>query len=240
MFRNLGITFEPTYEEKPWLYDPRSETGRKRLKRMKELLRDVLPRLGGKALDVGCGMGVSTLTLEELGFEVVGIDTQEELVKNAGEIARELGYRAEFRVMDARNLDFPDESFDLVAFLGNLLPHMSIYDFDSAVGEAFRVLKRGGVLVVEYADWVRLLHENYREVLVEEPFTSFHVRLDTLTGTAERLFVNFEKGYFFRTKINVWAPWIVEFVLRKAGFDVRTHYRSIFSVVTVGTKPGNI
>ncbi len=240
MFRNLGVTFEPTYEEKLWLYDPRSETGRKRLERMKELLRDVLPRLGEKALDVGCGMGISTLALEGLGFEVVGIDTQEELVKKAKEIARELGHKAEFNVMDARNLDFPDESFDLVAFLGNPLPHMSVYDFDSAVGEAFRVLKRGGVLVIEYADWVRLLHENYREVLVEGPFTSFHVGLDTLTGTVDRLFVNFEKGYLFRTRINVWAPWIVEFVLRKAGFDVKTHYRGTFSVVTVGTKRENI
>lgn len=101
-------------------------------------------------------------------------------------------------------------------------------------------MKPGGALVVEYADWVRLLHENYREVLVEEPFTSFHVGLDTLTGTVGRLFVNFEKGYFFRIRINVWAPWIVEFVLRKAGFDVKTHYKGMFSVVTVGIKPGNI
>ncbi len=219
-----GVTFEPTYEEKPWLYDPRSETGRKRIERMKELLREVLPRLGGKALDVGCGMGISTFALEELGFDVTGIDTQKELVEKAREIALELGYKAESRVMDARNLDFPYETFDLVTFLGSPLPNMSVYDFDSAVGEAFHVMKPG-VLVIEYADWVRSLHENYREVLVEEPFTSFHVRFDTLTGTVERLFVNFEKGYFFRTRINIWAPWIVEFVLRKAGLDVKTHYR---------------
>jgi len=134
MFRNLGVTFEPTYGEKPWLYDPRCETGRKRLERMKELLKDVLPRFRGRALDVGCGMGVSTFALEELGFEVTGVDVQEELVEKAREIAGELGYSAEFRVMDTRNLDFPDESFDLVAFLGNPLPHMSVYDFDSAVG----------------------------------------------------------------------------------------------------------
>jgi len=128
------VTFEPTYGEKPWLYDPRCETGRKRLERMKELLKDVLPRFRGRALDVGCGMGVSTFALEELGFEVTGVDVQEELVEKAREIAGELGYSAEFRVMDTRNLDFPDESFDLVAFLGNPLPHMSVYDFDSAVG----------------------------------------------------------------------------------------------------------
>lgn len=238
MLRNLGETFEPTYMEKLWMYDPRTEAGKRRMERQRELLERFLPIKSGRALDVGCGMGISTLALEGLGFEVVGIDIQEELVGKAGEIARELGYRAEFRVMDARKLDFPDGSFDLIALLGNPLPHLSPYDFDEIAREAFRVLGPGGVLFLEYADWVRLLHEDYKSVLVEEPFVQFHVSLDTVRGQVERLFVNLEKGYFFRVKINLWAPWIVEFILRKAGFDVETHYLGTFSVVTVGRKSG--
>ncbi|ALM75402.1 class I SAM-dependent methyltransferase [Thermococcus barophilus] len=236
MFRNLGETFEPTYNEKLWMYDPRTEVGRKRRKKQKALLENFLPIEGGRALDIGCGMGISTFALEELGFEVIGIDLQEELIEKAKKISEELGYKAEFRVMDAKKLDFPDESFDLVALLGNSLPHLNIYDFDKIVQEAFRVLKPGGVLFLEYADWVRLLHQGYRDVLVEEPFISFHVSLNTVKGHVEKLFINLEKGYFFRVKINVWAPWIVEFILKKAGFEVETHYLGTFSVVTVGIK----
>ncbi|HIH72812.1 MAG: methyltransferase [Thermococcaceae archaeon] len=236
MFKNLGETFEPTYKEKLWMYDPRTEVGKKRMERQKTLLGKFLPIKRGKALDIGCGMGISTFALEDLGFKVIGIDLQEELVEKTKKIAEELGYKAEFRVMDARKLDFPNENFDLVVLLGNPLPHLSIYDFDKIVQEAFRVLKPNGTLFLEYADWVRLLQQGYRDVLVEDPFISFHVSLDTTKGQVERLFINLEKGYFFRVKINVWAPWIVEFILRKAGFEVETHYLGTFSVVTVGVK----
>lgn len=219
------------------MYDPRSEAGKRRMEKQKALLGKFLPIKSGKALDIGCGMGISTFALEELGFEVTGIDVQEELVEKAKEIAGDIGYKAKFMVMDARKLDFPNESFDLVALLGNPLPHLSVYDFDRIVQEAFRVLKPGGALFIEYADWVKLLHDGYKHVLVEDPFISFHVSLDTTKGQVERLFINLEKGYFFRVKINVWAPWIVEFILRKAGFDVKSHYTSERIVVTIGVKP---
>ncbi|WP_232473455.1 class I SAM-dependent methyltransferase [Thermococcus thioreducens] len=121
------------------------------------------------------------------------MDVQKELIEKAEKISEELGYKAEFRVMDARKLDFPNENFDLVALLGNPLPHLSIYDFDKIVQEAFKVLKPSGVLFLEYADWVRLLHQGYRDALVEDPFISFHVSLDTTKGQVERLFINLEK-----------------------------------------------
>lgn len=237
MFKNLGCTFEPTYMEKFWMYDPRTEVGKKRMEKQKELLEKFLPIKSGKVLDIGCGMGISSFALENLGFEVIGIDVQEELVEKAKEIAKGLRYNAEFRVMDAKKLDFPDGSLDLVTLLGNPLPHLSIYDFDEIAQEAFRVLKPNGVLFLEYADWVRLLHDGYKHALVEDPFLSFHVSLNTMKGEVERLFINLEKGYFFRVKINLWSPWIVEFILRKAGFEVETHYLGTFSVVTVGVKP---
>ncbi|USG99534.1 class I SAM-dependent methyltransferase [Thermococcus argininiproducens] len=240
MFKNLGYTFEPTYKEKLWMYDPRTEVGKKRMKKQKELLERFLPIKSGKALDIGCGMGISTFALENLGFEVIGIDVQGELVEKARGIAKELGFKAEFRVMDAKKLDFPDESFDLVALLGNPLPHLSVYDFDEIVQEVFRVLKPNGAIFVDYADWVRLLHDGYKHVLVEDPFISFHVSLNTMKGQVERFFINLEKGYFFRVKINVWAPWIVEFILRKAGFEVETHYLGTFSVVGVGRKSSGV
>lgn len=219
---------------KSWIYDPRTEVGKKRMRKQKELLERFLPINSGRALDIGCSMGISTFALEELGLKVIEIDVQEELVEGAKKIAEELGYKAEFKVMDAKKLIFSDESFDLVALLGNPLPHLSIHNFDKIVQEAFRVLKPNGVLFLEYVDWVRLLHDGYKHVLIEDPFISFHVSLNTIKGQVERLFINPEKGYFFKVRVNVWAPWIVKFILRKARFDVKTHYLGMFSVITVG------
>ncbi|ALV62754.1 hypothetical protein ADU37_CDS10550 [Thermococcus sp. 2319x1] len=38
MFKNLRETFEPTYKKKLWMYDPRTEVGKKRMKKQKGLL----------------------------------------------------------------------------------------------------------------------------------------------------------------------------------------------------------
>src|SRR5215470_12095088 len=65
------------------------------------------PKAGERILDVGCGDGVLTQRLVELGCSVVGIDGSTEQV----EAARALGIDA--RVMDAQALTFENE-FDAV------------------------------------------------------------------------------------------------------------------------------
>lgn len=58
MFKNLGETFGPTYKEKLWMYNLRTEVGKKRMKKQKELFERFHPIKRGKALDIGCGMGI--------------------------------------------------------------------------------------------------------------------------------------------------------------------------------------
>lgn len=72
MFRDLGATFEPTYREKLWMYDPRTEVGRKRREKQKALLENFLPIEGGRALDIGCGMGSRPLPLKNLASKSLG------------------------------------------------------------------------------------------------------------------------------------------------------------------------
>lgn len=76
-----------------------------------------MPIKGEKAPDVGCGTGISTFALEELGFDIVGIDIREETIQKAKEIAKRRRSKAKFYFMDAKRLEFEHESFDLVALL---------------------------------------------------------------------------------------------------------------------------
>ena len=108
---------------------------------------DTLPR-GTTVLDVGCGIGGSSRILaRDYDFSVTGITLSPQQVKRATELTPE-GVDAKFRVNDALNMSFPDNSFDVVWSI-EAGPHMP--DKARYGAEMLRVLKPGGILVV--ADW---------------------------------------------------------------------------------------
>lgn len=101
-------------------------------------------------LDVGCGTGMFSLMLSELGHLTTGIDLTEHMILHAQELAKKQHSSARFLCMDAEHPDFPDNTFDVV-LTRNLtwtLPHP-----DLAYKEWFRVLKKGGILLNFDADY---------------------------------------------------------------------------------------
>ncbi|AIF69856.1 hypothetical protein PAP_07330 [Palaeococcus pacificus DY20341] len=237
MSRHLGEGADIYYKALPTTWDATSEIGKRRIRELKETLRKYLSIKGGKALDVGCGTGISTFALEELGFKVIGIDIRKEAIQKSKEVAKERGSKAEFYLMDAKRLEFESESFDLVALLGSPLPHFSVYDFDEIIREVYRVLKPKGVLVIEHADTINGLYSWHRDAFVEGSLISIHKGFNFIEGLEERFFINLDNGTTFSVKFYLWSPWIVEFILRKAGFEVESHYINERMVVTVGVKP---
>lgn len=221
----------------PIAWDSEDKMGKGRIRSLKELLSRYLPIKSGRALDIGCGTGVSTFALEELGFEVVGIDVREDALQKARKIAEKRGSRVEFLLMDAKRLEFVDESFDLVALLGSPLPHFSIYDLDEIVRESHRVLKAKRAIVIEYADNLRGLYSWYRDVFVEGPLVSIRESIDFIKGSERRFFIELAGETIFIVEFYLWSPWILEFILRKAGFEVRSYPINEKMIVTVGMKP---
>jgi ubiquinone/menaquinone biosynthesis C-methylase UbiE len=72
---------------------------------------------GKRVLEVGCGDGRLTLLYAERAAEVLGIDTEEESIREArGALPDRLRDRVEFRVADVQALDVPRQKFD-IAFL---------------------------------------------------------------------------------------------------------------------------
>jgi ubiquinone/menaquinone biosynthesis C-methylase UbiE len=75
-----------------------------------------------KILDAGCGNGVFTFTLARLfdNSKVLGIDIENELIKNNRVIAERLKlHNCEFVCMDVFNIS-PDSNFDLIVSTDNL------------------------------------------------------------------------------------------------------------------------
>ena len=112
---------------------------------------DLLVELGahGRMLDIGTGPGhIPLMVCERISdCSVVGIDLAETMLAYAERhrAASPHKNRIEFRLADAKRLDFDDASFDTV-FSNTILHH--IPDPRSFLSEARRVLKPGGVLLI--------------------------------------------------------------------------------------------
>ena len=103
------------------------------------------PRLGERALDIGCGTGVFTLELARHGANVTGVDRSEGMISLARSLAARDGLQAGFTFVDAEALPFPDGEFDLVVAVTVLC---FAADPGRLLRESLRVLKPDGRLVI--------------------------------------------------------------------------------------------
>lgn len=115
------------------------------LRIMKKMLRKAGIRLEGTAiLDAGCGSGLGTgLLLKAFSpSKVIAFDYMPEQI----ELAKQKCLPVDFYVGDLRHLDLPDSSLD-ACFAIMVLHH--IPNWQKAVREAARLLRKGGVLLIE-------------------------------------------------------------------------------------------
>jgi ubiquinone/menaquinone biosynthesis C-methylase UbiE len=107
-------------------------------------------------LDVGCGAGATAAYLAKtLGCRVVGVDILSRMVERSRETARREGVteRTEFRVADAQDLPFDDNTFDAV-----ITESVTAFPEDKqrAVDEYVRVTKPGGYVGLNESTWLRM------------------------------------------------------------------------------------
>ena len=99
---------------------------------------------GGTALDFGCGAGRSTRFLRKIGFEAIGVDIAEDMVRKA----QELDPGGDYRLLEEGNLSrFADATFDLVlsAFTFDNVPTMERKV--EAFADLARVLRSDGRII---------------------------------------------------------------------------------------------
>ncbi|MCK0143999.1 class I SAM-dependent methyltransferase [Aliiroseovarius sp. F20344] len=103
-------------------------------------------KLTGSVLEVGVGTGLS-LQHYQPKLQVTGIDFSDEMLAKAKSKVQRLGldHVASLQQMDARALDFPDDSFDTVAAMHVL---SVVPEPEKVMSEIARVLKPGGKVVI--------------------------------------------------------------------------------------------
>ena len=134
----------------------------KSLKWKREIIQKISEAYGDSRelniLDVGCGVGFFAVLLGKEGYNVTGIDLTEYMIEKAGMM---IAYNGPYRgtvtamAMDAENLLFEDEFFDVVV-TRNLT--WTLPDPIKAYNEWTRVLKQGGVLLNFDAEYAKGAH----------------------------------------------------------------------------------
>jgi len=125
--------------ERVWNWD--SAAGKKRAdRRARYFINCAQIKATDKVLEIGCGTGLFTRKVyNATNAEITATDISEELLTEA----RTLLPQATFKIDDAMNLSFIDNSFDVV-YGSSVLHHL---DFDLSLQEIYRVLKPGGRMV---------------------------------------------------------------------------------------------
>src|SRR5260370_37133757 len=100
---------------------------------------------GLRVLEIGCGLGTDGVQFAKAGADYTGVDLTEAAIDLARGNFAQRGLPGKFKVADAENLDFADNSFDIVYSHG-VLHHTP--DIAGAVREINRVLKPGGRAIV--------------------------------------------------------------------------------------------
>ncbi|MEH6743461.1 class I SAM-dependent methyltransferase [Hyphomonas sp.] len=139
------------YEEGGALYSRGQGVGTKESKAeciirfLKGWKPDFQPR---RILDIGCSAGASSVPYA-IAFpeaEVHAIDIGKGLLRYAHARAQSIGVPVHFHEMNAEQIDFPDESFDLVVS-HNAMHEMASFTQQAMFNESFRLLRRGGVCI---------------------------------------------------------------------------------------------
>ena len=131
-------------------------------------LRSILK--GNKVLEVGTANGYFANILHMAGYDVTAIDISPEMISRAKNMSNDFCFSVKYYVMDAQELEFGNESFDLVftRSMTWILP-----DLKKFYSSVYRVLKLNGMFLNYDADFSKINlnaeeYDNYPPEIVEQ------------------------------------------------------------------------
>ncbi|ALM74796.1 class I SAM-dependent methyltransferase [Thermococcus barophilus] len=134
------------------IYRRRAERVGEEIDFVEEIFKNDAKREAKKVLDLACGTGIPTVELARRGYEVVGLDLHEEMLRVARRKAQELGLNIEFIHGDALDINFENE-FDAVTMFFSSIMYFDENAIKQLFNSVIKALKPGGVFV---ADWSNL------------------------------------------------------------------------------------
>jgi len=206
--------------------------------------RGVVP--GSTLLDAGCGTGRYALELSRRGYRVRGIDASADLIDEARRMAGSRSPQVSFEVGDI--LQLSRSSDDAVLCRGVLNDVLEDDARQSAFATFARVLREGGVLILDVREWEATAARKDREPLFRKRVETDRGRL-TFTSLTDldpptrRLLIKethtlegggLERSWDYEFVMRCWTPIELHSLLRLNGFDSIAYFGAYDPAVAQG------
>lgn len=112
---------------------------------------------GKELLEIGCGVGIDLVRFARGGSRVTGVDLADVSISLAEDNFSERGLDADLQVMNGEDLQFADDSFDIV-YAHGVLQYTA--NASSMISEILRVLRPGGeaiMMVYNRISWLNAM-----------------------------------------------------------------------------------
>jgi ubiquinone/menaquinone biosynthesis C-methylase UbiE len=119
-------------------------------------------------LEIGCGVGIDLIRFAKNGVRVTGVDLAQQSIELAEKNFAFNGVEGDLRVMNGEQLEFDDNSFDVV-YAHGVLQYTA--NTQKMVDEIFRVLKPGGetiIMVYNRNSWLNWMSKLFKTELEHE------------------------------------------------------------------------
>ena len=172
---------------------------------------------GAKVIEYGCGTGSYAFKLAKHGAELVtGIDISPVAIEKAKQeaIAQKIAHKTSFRVMNAENLEFTPNSYDLICGSG-ILHHL---DLNLAINSIVKTLKPDGKAVFLEPLGHNIAIDLYRRLTPSIRSEDEHPLLDKDLAFLGQHFQQVNIQYFYLTSL------AASFIAGKPGFKTVLKY----------------
>lgn len=122
-----------------------------------------------KAADLGCGSGLDSIALSQIGLEVTGFDISEGMISRAKRNAELYKVNPAFMVSEIHKIDNRfHNSFDLVSSLGNTIANIEPSKMPSSLSKVNRILLPGGKFIMQILNYAAILNKRERIISINK------------------------------------------------------------------------
>ena len=175
--------------------------------------------------DVGCGTGVDSISLVQLGFDVTAFDPSADMINTAIENSNRLNAQISFYNYSASEIPKTFyNKFDFVFSLGNTIANIPLNQLEKSFMRMFKMLKEDGRVLIQILNYEKILKKKERIVNITKKDGDYFIRFydfgksyltfNILKFSADQT----TKKELISTKIFPYKAKEIKKILKKAGF----------------------